>query len=284
MYGRPYRIGIQGTLEIHMTVRIADYGDYKQKGGQGTCDSGVLTVTLQSWDQFHDEVTRLLDLADFIWRGQMRDWPLIAKFDREVDSDRERRLKAHREAFTRAILGRRGVNPPRIDDPRAIWSLGQHYGLSTPLLDWTESPFVAAYFAFHEKPSGHNEPRCVYGLSEDIVRWGPTRSPEEAPSDHFIEMVRSLSDENPRLLSQRGLFTSPMSEDIEVQAIVQKCYANDPAKGRSRLILVKVLVPEAERRRCLTSLNRMNINHATLFPDLVGAASYRNMKLEIGEY
>ena len=48
-----------------------------------------------------------------------------------------------------------------------------------------------------------------------------------------------------------------------------------------RIIFVKIQILERERAICLRNLNSMNINPATLFPDLIGAAKYCNLKLEI---
>lgn len=265
-----------------MNYRVAEYSEYKDLRGKGDWASGILKVHLSSWNEFHDVTARLLELGDFIWRGQEKDWPLISRFDRMVDTDREAKLRNHRESFVRAIQGRRGNNPPKLDKPEEIWSLGRHYGLATPLLDWTESPFVAAYFSFCQAVGAPI--RFIYGLSEDIKRWGPGRSKGGEPYGHFIKFVRPDSDENPRLLSQRGLYTEPLSSDIEIEKIVEICYAEDEKKGVSRIIFVKIDIPEVERENCLRDLNRMNINHATLFPDLTGSAEYCNLKLEINNY
>ncbi len=272
-----------------MECRVATLCDYQSSEGPGEWNSGILNIDLVSWDQFHDVIANLLEHGDFIWRGQRDDWELRSKFDRVVKEkeDRAARLEEHKQIFERAIRGRRGQNPPQLDDDE-IWALGQHYGLATPLLDWTESPFVATYFAFREKPNGFTQEttssRYIYGLSKDLGRWGPSNSPDTEPYDHFIEFVEPLSDENPRLLNQRGLFTNPFFESVDIRRIVQNCYAKDQNAEKKRIIFVEISIPESERIKCLRNLNSMNINHATLFPDLTGAAEYCNVKLEIDDY
>ena len=71
---------------------------------------------------------------------------------------------------------------------------------------------------------------------------------------------------------------------MEIQTITRTCYAHDRQKNRSRIIFVKISIPETEREIALRDLGRMNINAATLFPDLKGAAEYCNMKLDIQRY
>jgi hypothetical protein len=289
--------------------RVAEYSKYKDLGGLGEWDRGILNIKLNYWNQFHDEIAKLLELGDLIWRGQRCDWKLKSKFDRIVRGNRKAKLEEHKNSFMRAIRGRRGNNPPQLNKEEDIWSLGQHYGLATPLLDWTESPFVAAYFAFRKEamstlqntmvtsilegqnndnprnPILDNAPsRFIYGLSKDIKRWGPAKSKGSRPFDQFVKFVEPFSDENPRLLNQRGLFTLPMSQEIDIENTVQKCYAKDNKRAKKRIIFVKIKLFEIEREKCLRNLNTMNINHATLFPDLMGAAEYCNVKLEIEGY
>ena len=46
-----------------------------------------------------------------------------------------------------------------------MWTIGQHYGLPTPLLDWTEVPYHAVYFIFYEKFKDEKGYRVVYALN-----------------------------------------------------------------------------------------------------------------------
>ena len=123
-----------------MNYRVAEYSEYKDLRGKGDWDSGILKVHLSSWNEFHDVTSRLLKLGDFIWRGQEKDWPLISRFDRMVNTDRETKLRNHRESFVRAIQGRRGNNPPKLDKPEeygrlvGTMDLQHHYWTGPNLL------------------------------------------------------------------------------------------------------------------------------------------------------
>lgn len=257
---------------------------------------GISSFRLSSWSKFSQFLdTQVFQSAaaaggNYIWRGQ-RDarWSLSSSLDRlfetlgilKADSRTlEERSREHLEAFRYASRGRRGQmsRGPSLSE-NEWWALGQHYGLATPLLDWTRSPYAAAYFAFEERDGRKRASRVVYGLDQHAVLLknselanGPSYEAGRLPVVDFID---SLSDENPRLVSQGGLFTrAPIGTPIEQW--VARAF-----EGSSSPVLVKIEIPNRERSDCLRSLSRMNINHLSLFPDLSGASRSTNLRLEL---
>ncbi len=245
---------------------------------------GVQQVTLPSFCDFQNLIAQEFNnTRRYIWRGQQcDDWKLESLFARRIREKKspvERLLNLQLERFKKAARGRRGSNPAKLSD-NEWWALGQHFGLATPLLDWTVSPYVALYFAFAEPDhKDQTEYRCIFGLQKPMVQRRSTEIKKRDGDDaEVVIFFEPDSDENSRVLSQRGLFTlSPARATIED-------WVTDNFKNPTSAILLKILVPNTDREECLKMLNRMNINHLTLFPDLIGAAQFANVHLDVLNY
>lgn len=249
---------------------------------------GTAEVWLNSWRDFLDAGLGSLPNPNlFVWRGQGNsNWPLKTSFDRAYDAspqlrDREDAFRSHLREFSFLTRGRRGPHPQPLDDLQ-MWSLGQHFGLATPLLDWSLSPAAALFFAFAEdkkfdcdgSPVTH---RTVYGLIKLIPEWydelhGTGRF--EALGDDALRLYIPMTHENARLVNQSGLFTV-----VPIGMTIGGWLSRHFRDMREWPCLVKFNIPNENRLECLTFLNLMNVNYSSLFPDLTGASQHANMLL-----
>jgi hypothetical protein len=153
----------------------------------------------------------------------------------------------------------------------------QHYGLKTPLLDWTSNPLVALYFAVENTISSrdvHESCGAVWALSVSDRRFIGIDLNSDPPDKLITEswaMVNPppLIGVVPRLVRQSGKFTYHR----EPHAIEDSLQAED--------VLYKIVLYDhyqntnpAERIR--TQLAVMNIHHASLFPEPDNVTKYLN--------
>lgn len=242
---------------------------------QRTEDGFVVTVTLSKFRYFVDYVTEKLLGPRYIYRGHRRmDWRLESTFDRQLAKDLPlsvaRNLAGkHLKTFKESSLGRRGDRPPKLNDDH-WWALGQHFGLATPLLDWTRSPFIAAYFAFHEEDESTGK-RVVFALSLPGISSLGRILEKNGLAKEVVKIITPQMDGNPRLISQQGLFTKlPLGCELESwsRGILPNATGND--------MLIRMEIPSTEREEALQLLDAMNISHFTLYPDLTGASLHAN--------
>ncbi len=135
--------------------------------------------------------------------------------------------------------------------------LRQH-GFPSPLLDWSESPNIAAYFAFFdcnesdpaiycyvERPNGYK-----FGdLIEPVINvHGPYVT---ADKRHFSQRAWYTVSTRYGLVRERHIYSS--HEDVFDQ----------DHDGQDELI--KIIIPKTEKMKVLKTLFDFNINHYTLF-------------------
>ncbi|MBR9792061.1 MAG: FRG domain-containing protein [Gammaproteobacteria bacterium] len=164
-------------------------------------------------------------------------------------------------------------------DDTEIWELGQHFGLPSPLLDWTKSPYIALFFALHEKLEPDLSP-SIWLLDQDCLEiCQKILSNDENSPAIKLDIIEPKFTKNKRVAYQQGLFSRANIHSSH-DAIEDK-WRNDRNIKTGDFIFQKLTFhcTEDERQAMLLNLDKMNINYRTLFPDIDGSVKYAKQKL-----
>ncbi len=232
-------------------------------------EESILPTMEMSWKEYKEYCFARQFYQDSIFRGQSNsEWQLIPTLNRYGQNI------TYEEYYDKILPKVKRYISSHVEhdfdlsdsyDRNRFLGLLQHNGFPTPLLDWTYSPYIAAYFAFMDyafrEPSSDHVAIWVLGAEFTIDYL--TKKVGKAPFDIVVPDGRF----NKRLLAQDGLFTialSPRPLDEELHGYMEEF--KHPG------LLQKILLPAFESWLALKDLSLMGIHAGTLFPGIEGTS------------
>jgi hypothetical protein len=210
--------------------------------------------------------------ADFLFRGQSADQPLIPKIARLKSKGALSKIEyLMLKEYERQSLPFRESN---IVDDWDLLALAQHHGLPTRLLDWSYSALAALWFCVEHGPKSDDKGAIKDGVvwllktkSSDFIEFPTKESPF---ANHKTRIFR------PRVVARR----------IQAQAGVFTCHKiidegqfvplNRNIAYSTRLVKINIL--GAAFNTIQQQLEASGVTALTLFPDLDGLSKHMRIR------
>lgn len=222
-----------------------------------------ITHEKMSWNDFKKYALTQED--GLIYRGQARNWRLQTSFHRtgfadlvSYLNDKIPEVEHHINSISNHVYD--------IKDDRhlgALLNLAQHHGYPTPLLDWTKSPYVGAFFAFENKSKLKPDGSASIFIFNERKWAGMTgRGAQMRVPNMIVRTVELAGFGNSRVLPQQSIAMYSNVNDIE--NIIR---SREKERGE---YMRAISIPASDRSTIMRDLSLMGITWGSMFPGLDG--------------
>jgi hypothetical protein len=252
----------------------------------------IVRRTIESWAEFVGIIQSWQGFRNWCFRGQGNaEWALRSSLSRHIEVSKVcEGTWSRQESRIRRIFQRKShlyLEGLPQDDELEWLALMQHHGAPTRLLDFTWSPYVAAFFALERATedaaiwainlpllwSIHDQHK-ISGINVEKADPRDRDSFEKfySPNQHRFVWQGDPFRMPQRVVAQSGTFLVSSHLGMTIEQIL----AGYPGEGE--LMIQFILQTSKLRTEAMDSLYSMNVTQATLFPGLDGLA--RSMAYE----
>ena len=220
---------------------------------------------MTNWVDFERWISEVSGITDTtIFRGQSKAWKLLPSIARKINDQRLLKL----EKVSMAQFQERAPRTLQVV-PESDWDwlvTAQHHGLPTRLLDWTEDPMIAMWFALREASPTDSAPEIwvMTPLATDVI----DDLKHSRPYAGSRTKAFRAGFNHPRIKAQKSWFTATKFVDKSSMAFIPIERNQTLRKRIQRLRISAFAVPRLQEE-----LKERGYTVAKLMPDTDEVAS-----------
>ncbi len=272
----------------------------------------IQETEIHSLAEYINEIEKISARYGVFWyRGHAdADWQLAPGIFRDFTSKRVtnkwekklRKIEVTTNIDFRHQAKAREKNFPHDNDKVGQLVFARHHGLLSRLLDWSESPLTALFFAVEEVISDPNpNASCVWMLlpgmlnknqwEDKIIYYSHADVPKAIAHCAFnpdvtLEDALKVMEQEPEI-EKPGVVAAFIPQHTILRHMVQKAHftihhtpkAMDKLPGALKF-LVKIIIPPDNRKDILKELRWAGVSRDLLFPDLDNLAEHLNAEIK----